>query len=46
MIDQIGIDFVDIIIPPKDHLKLIRIAANKMLKLFVKNLLQIHILRQ
>ena len=29
MIDQIDIDFVDIIIPPKDHLKLIRIAANK-----------------
>ena len=29
MIDEIDLDFVDIIIPPKDHLKLIRIAANK-----------------
>ena len=29
MIDEIELDFVDIIIPPKDHLKLIKIAANK-----------------
>ena len=29
MIDEIDLDFVDIVIPPKDHLKLIKIAANK-----------------
>ncbi len=29
MIDEIDLDFVDIIIQPKDHLKLIKIAANK-----------------
>ena len=29
MIDEIDLDFVDIIIPPKDHLKLIKIAARK-----------------
>ena len=29
MIDEIELDFVDIVIPPKDHLKLIKIAANK-----------------
>ena len=28
MIDEIDLDFVDIVIPPKDHLKLIKIAAN------------------
>ena len=36
MIDEIDLDFVDIVIPPKDHLKLIKIAANKNVKLFVK----------
>ena len=29
MIDEIDLDFVDIVIPPKDHLKLIEIAASK-----------------
>ena len=29
MIDEIDLDFVDIVIPPKDHLKLIKIAASK-----------------
>ncbi len=29
MIDEIDLDFVDIVVPPKDHLKLIKIAANK-----------------
>ena len=29
MIDEIDLHFVDIIIPPKDHLKFIKIAANK-----------------
>ena len=28
MIDEIDLDFVDIVIPPKDHLKLIKIATN------------------
>ena len=29
MIEEIDLDFIDIVIPPKDHLKLIKIAANK-----------------
>jgi len=29
MIDEIDLDFVDIVIPSKDHLKLIKIAASK-----------------
>ena len=29
MIDEIDLDFVDIVIPPKDHLKFIKIAAKK-----------------
>ena len=29
MIDEIDLDFIDIVIPPKDHLKLIKIAAKK-----------------
>ena len=29
MIDEIDLHFVDIVIPPKDHLKFIKIAANK-----------------
>ena len=29
MINEIDLDFVDIVIPPKDHLKLIKIAARK-----------------
>ena len=29
MLDEVDLDFVDIVIPPKDHLKLIKIAASK-----------------